>query len=229
MQQSFQLYEFNAGQMRLCSFCSNVDLIRLERWRQDGQKCWYMNFSFKPLPTLLMQHVINNKVMRDCTDENHQQWSNNKQTSEWSQNYGLLSIVLASLVNTLTSGHTSWPHQNSPELTSNSWDFISPPPHPSNSILGRRHENIMAKWSRNQGLSHSFHIRQMFQCLYKQFCLKHWVCEVSHCYMLHATVVVLAGSGEHISLTQKEIKNCAVEQLTSLCAGPTEPQPTHPS
>lgn len=45
--------------------------------------------------------------------------------------------------------------------------------------------------------------------------------------LLHATVVMVAGSCEHISLTQKEIRNCAVEQLTSLCAGPAGPQPTH--
>lgn len=59
---------------------------------------------------------------------------------------------------------------------------------------------------------------QMSENLYEHSHLKYRACEVSN---------VLAGSSEHISLTQKEISNCAVEQLTSLCAGPPGPQPTH--
>ena len=68
---------------------------------------------------------------------------------------------------------------------------------------------------------------QMFENLYKRFGFE--VVRVRGESLLHAAVVVLAGSCEYISLTQREIRNCAVEQLTSLCAGSAGPQPTHTS
>lgn len=58
---------------------------------------------------------------------------------------------------------------------------------------------------------------QMFSNLYKQF-------QVSHGYMLPQ---FLAGSSERIFLTQREIRNCTVEELTSFCAVPAGPQPPH--
>lgn len=132
---------------------------------------------------------------------------------------GLVSIVFASRANTLTSGHTSWHHQNSPELTSNSWDFNSPF-YPRASWV----KDARTRWPK-QPQSGTLLVgvcAQMFENLYKQFCLSVW--DES---LLHATVVILAGSCEHIFLTQKEIGNCTVEQLTSLCTGPAGSQPTY--